>query len=784
MPAEAITQENDLIRRAQQLAAERGIPLADALFELAGIGPGTGPAGGVTASALPAMTDPGPARGVTASARHDMTDPRAREVTIPSESRLSSVNNNPGNLRYAGQTGAVPGEGGFAKFPSPNEGYDAVTNQVKLDTSRGMSLGEFLTKYAPPTENDTPTYIQNISSEIGGSPDDALTDFDPEVLAEAISKFESGTTVSAAPDLTDPGFDRTDPQLQGGMFGRDRTPPETGQFQLDPRLQGEIRGPLRTGAAPPVNKIPGAAEEDIMAAGGEVEPSVELSDPLTAPVGPDEGDEGLPEQVGGQRGLRLLELLGGIGGDIFKSRAIGKANEATAGRQARSNLIAALRGGGGGKVAAEQPSLGLLGNLVSGAGKLGTGLREAGAAETAGDEATFANRLAQRKAAADEQTSLAALIRASRTGTGKLPTAAQNKVSFMEKGKEIFDAGASISDLEARIRADPDYQALVQQSPNIAAELIGHAKKGWGDREQGIFDRTIDEANADLSKGRESRSQLQFESNEEDRALEGYAGALRGAVKQASRNPGGKVSDLEDPKKFFERFGAGLMSIGGQAQMLGLYEEAAGDYYDEREKVIDRDRKIAREDMKVIIAKEHKGFTRMEALRKSLQSLPGVKAFSGLQGIGGAFERMNRLYGTYKNDPNIGRGAFQNAIVQNFQRMIDPATVRLGDIELIVQSQSAWAQFQTSIARVVAGGFVEDSLLDDMMKVAQNLHSGQRQFVEEEVGGAIRVWNTFHENNMMTPEDARTIAGSILGGSDQIKSTEGGNRMDNIAGGG
>ena len=68
MPAEAITQENDLIRRAQQLAAERGIPLADALFELAGIGPGTGPAGGVTASALPAMTDPGPARGVTASA--------------------------------------------------------------------------------------------------------------------------------------------------------------------------------------------------------------------------------------------------------------------------------------------------------------------------------------------------------------------------------------------------------------------------------------------------------------------------------------------------------------------------------------------------------------------------------------------------------------------------------------------------------------------------------------------------------------------------------------------
>ena len=39
---------------------------------------------------------------------------------------LNIRNNNPGNLRFVGQAGATPGEGGFAKFETPQAGLDAL----------------------------------------------------------------------------------------------------------------------------------------------------------------------------------------------------------------------------------------------------------------------------------------------------------------------------------------------------------------------------------------------------------------------------------------------------------------------------------------------------------------------------------------------------------------------------------------------------------------------------------------------------------------------------------
>ena len=106
----------------------------------------------------------------------------------------------------------------------------------------------------------------------------------------------------------------------------------------------------------------------------------------------------------------------------------------------------------------------------------------------------------------------------------------------------------------------------------------------------------------------------------------------------------------------------------------------------------------------------------------------------------------------------------QNAIVQTFQRMIDPATVRLGDIDLIVDSQSSWQRFKTAIARVVKGGFVSDDLLDQMHVVAARLSDAQRVFVQSEVAGAITVWNTIHTRDLISPVDSKSIAENILGG--------------------
>jgi hypothetical protein len=46
-------------------------------------------------------------------------------------SRLARVNNNPGNLKYIGQSGAVEGEKGFARFVTLEDGWNALENDIR-----------------------------------------------------------------------------------------------------------------------------------------------------------------------------------------------------------------------------------------------------------------------------------------------------------------------------------------------------------------------------------------------------------------------------------------------------------------------------------------------------------------------------------------------------------------------------------------------------------------------------------------------------------------------------
>lgn len=52
-------------------------------------------------------------------------------------SRLAVVNNNPGNLKFIGQKGAVMGEKGFAKFNSVADGYTALRNDILAKIGKG-----------------------------------------------------------------------------------------------------------------------------------------------------------------------------------------------------------------------------------------------------------------------------------------------------------------------------------------------------------------------------------------------------------------------------------------------------------------------------------------------------------------------------------------------------------------------------------------------------------------------------------------------------------------------
>ena len=114
---------------------------------------------------------------------------------------LSVRNNNPGNLRYSENLtkpgyvleGATKGDGGFAKFNTIEEGVEAMKKQLRLDlVKRGMTLEEFLNKYAPPTENKTNVYINNIAKALNIDPEDKVSADKIDNLVAAMIIQEGG----------------------------------------------------------------------------------------------------------------------------------------------------------------------------------------------------------------------------------------------------------------------------------------------------------------------------------------------------------------------------------------------------------------------------------------------------------------------------------------------------------------------------------------------------------------------------------------------------------------
>lgn len=98
---------------------------------------------------------------------------------------VSFRNNNPGNLKYAGQPGATGADAnGFAVFPTYDAGFQALKNQLSLDASRNpdWTLTQFFTKYLggnpynPQVTNqgDPFAYASDVASKIGAAVTDGI----------------------------------------------------------------------------------------------------------------------------------------------------------------------------------------------------------------------------------------------------------------------------------------------------------------------------------------------------------------------------------------------------------------------------------------------------------------------------------------------------------------------------------------------------------------------------------------------------------------------------------
>lgn len=98
---------------------------------------------------------------------------------------------NPGNLRYVGQRESTgEDEHGMAVFPTPWSGWRALHRQIALDQSRGMTVRQFIAKYAPENENNTSVYLKFVAKEMGCDPDKPLEELSKYALAGVIARME------------------------------------------------------------------------------------------------------------------------------------------------------------------------------------------------------------------------------------------------------------------------------------------------------------------------------------------------------------------------------------------------------------------------------------------------------------------------------------------------------------------------------------------------------------------------------------------------------------------
>lgn len=81
-------------------------------------------------------------------------------------------NNNPGNLEYGNYAismGAIGTDGRFAVFPSYSKGKAAKEKLIFEGSNyRGLTLTQMITRYAPPSENNTSFYQSFVMAAVGG----------------------------------------------------------------------------------------------------------------------------------------------------------------------------------------------------------------------------------------------------------------------------------------------------------------------------------------------------------------------------------------------------------------------------------------------------------------------------------------------------------------------------------------------------------------------------------------------------------------------------------------
>jgi hypothetical protein len=115
-------------------------------------------------------------------------------------------NNNPGNIVDSpfarSQLGYTGSDGRFASFETPQHGESAMHNLLQNYQTKGLNTpSSIISRWAPPSDNNnTASYIAQVSQKLGVGPNDTIDVTDPntkKVLGRAIATVEAGMAPTA-----------------------------------------------------------------------------------------------------------------------------------------------------------------------------------------------------------------------------------------------------------------------------------------------------------------------------------------------------------------------------------------------------------------------------------------------------------------------------------------------------------------------------------------------------------------------------------------------------------
>lgn len=141
---------------------------------------------------------------------------------------LAYQNNNPGNLIYVGQSGATQGVGGFAAWPTYQDGYNALINQINNYANRGLTIDQMMNIYAPASQagNNPTAYAQQIANALGVSTD--------TTVAAAISGSGNSSAITSSGVPTTSVDPNTGLVTDTSVVGDNTSTGDSTLFNVDP----------------------------------------------------------------------------------------------------------------------------------------------------------------------------------------------------------------------------------------------------------------------------------------------------------------------------------------------------------------------------------------------------------------------------------------------------------------------------------------------------------------------------------------------------------------------